>query len=453
MGARWLSRRPRIGLIAGVLWLAVPVYGWAVEPTIPQELAAPSAVAPLQLSLRGALDAALGNNPNVRLYKERIEAAKGQAITQFGAMMPNISGSMRQSEQTLFRGTLGLAPIRSDPFTIFDARANYTQNLFSLSLIQRWRSSREALKAAEFESEGAKADAMASVGLLYMEALKADATVKMREANQQLFTDLLAFARRRQTGGMATGLDTARLESQLENDKQHLSIARYDVERAKLSLKNAMGLPIDTPLELTDEFQDVTGILPSLERATDAAISQRPEVQAHHQRMKATALSYRAALGERVPSLVGQADYGLIGDRANNTLTTYNVAILMQIPIFDGFQREGRIKEARSLLQQETIRLEGVTLQVKMEVREALLTTVGAKEQLTIAGAGLKASLMELKLARERFAVLTAGNNLEVTNAMHSLARARENIVDALFRMNAARVHLARSMGELDQLR
>jgi len=110
------------------------------------------------------------------------------------------------------------------------------------------------LKVAELESEGAKADAMAAVGLLYMEALKAHASVQMHETNQQLLSDLLAFSRRRQAGGMATGLDTARLESQLENEKQRGSIARYDFERAKLSLTNAMGLPIDTPLQLTDEF-------------------------------------------------------------------------------------------------------------------------------------------------------------------------------------------------------
>ena len=95
--------------------------------------------------------------------------------------------------------------------------------------------------------------------------------------------------------------------------------------------------------------------------------------------------------------------------------------------------------------------MEGVTLQVKMEVREALFTFTGAKEQLTIASSGLKASLTELQLARERFAVLTAGNNLEVT--IHSVARARENTVDTLFRLNAARVHLARATGELDKLR
>jgi len=141
----------------------------------------------------------------------------------------------------------------------------------------------------------------------------------------------------------------------------------------------------------------------------------------------------------------------LIGNRVHNTLATYNMAMLLQIPIFDGFQREGRISEARSQVHQESLRMEGVTLQVKMEVREALFTLTGAKEQLVIASSGLKASLTELQLARERFAVLTAGNNLEVT--IHSVARARENTVDALFRLNAARVHLARATGELDKLR
>ena len=306
---------------------------------------------------------------------------------------------------------------------------------------------------AEFESEGAKADTMAKVGLLYMEALKARAAIKMREANQQPFTELLALVKRRQGGGMGTGLDTARLEAQLENERQHLSIARYDFERAKIDLLSAIGLPLDLPLELTDDFQSVPDMQLSVETAIDGAIAHRPEVQAQDQRVKAMALAYSSTVGERLPSIVAQGDYGLIGNRMHNTLATYNVAVMLQIPIFDGGQREGRIIEAKSQVEQETIRMQGVLLQVKTEVRDALLTLAGAKEQLSIAQSGVKAALTELSLARERFAVLTTSSNIEVTNALFSVSRARENVVDALFRLNAARVHLARSMGDLDQLR
>lgn len=46
----------------------------------------------LTLSLREAIQAAVDNNVNVKLLKERIAAAQAQANTSFGALLPNISG-------------------------------------------------------------------------------------------------------------------------------------------------------------------------------------------------------------------------------------------------------------------------------------------------------------------------------------------------------------------------
>ena len=138
----------------------------------------------MNLTLRGALTAAVNNNPDVQLYRERIEPAKGQVQTQLGTMLPNLASTVRQSRQTQFLGTLGLAPVRTDPFSIFDARVNASQNLLSLSLIQKWRSSRASLHAVEFESDSRRLDTMSSVALMYTEDLKAMAMVKMHEANQ-----------------------------------------------------------------------------------------------------------------------------------------------------------------------------------------------------------------------------------------------------------------------------
>ena len=70
---------------------------------------------PLNLTLRDALTAAVDNNPDVLLYRERIEAARGQMQTQLGTLLPNLSSTVRQTRQTLFRGTFGLDPVRSDP--------------------------------------------------------------------------------------------------------------------------------------------------------------------------------------------------------------------------------------------------------------------------------------------------------------------------------------------------
>ena len=158
---------------------------------------------------------------------------------------------MRQTRQTQFLGTFGLTPERTDPFSIFDTRVNATQNLLSVSLIQRWRASREMLQVSESESESRKFDTMASVALTYMEGLKAMGMVKMHEANQQVMNDLLGLIKQRQRAGVATGLDLARLDAQLAGERQQISVSQYAVERAKLNLLNLLALPYETPLALT----------------------------------------------------------------------------------------------------------------------------------------------------------------------------------------------------------
>lgn len=422
------------------------------EPVRVGVTATDASIPELFLSLKDAMEAALGNNPTVKLYKERVEAAKGVVFTQLGALLPNLSNNVRQSRQTFFFGTLGLSPSVSNPFSIFDARVNASQNIFSLSLIDRWRASREALHAAEWEAEVTKFDTMAEVGMLYTEVLRAQAVVKAKEANVSLFDELANLVRSRRGGGMGTGLDTARAESQLENERQHLAMARAEVERFKINLLNVLAIDYDAKLTLTDELKKTVPSPPSPREATLAALASRAEVKAQYQRIKSADLALRSTTNERLPSLVAQGDYGLIGNRMHNTADTYNMALVLSVPIFDGGQREGRISESRSLAQQELLKMAVIHNRVRMEVQEAVVTLASAHDQMEIAKRGLASALSEQELARERFTVLSAASNFELTNALFSLARARDNAIEALYRLNASRIHLARAMGELEKL-
>ena len=415
-------------------------------PQIPQELPV------LKLSLKDAIEAALDKNPNVRLYKERIEAARGVSRTQLGALLPNLASSAKYNNQTFFQGTIGGAPVRSQPFDIADARGTLSQSLFSWSLIERWRASRAALAVSEGESDTTKNDTMATVALNYLEVLRNSETEAARTANVELYKELVVFIKSRQSGGMATGLDTARLETQLENERQRLELAKSDVERTKLILINALGINFDLKLVLTDELKVPDEPVPTQEYAMDVALTKRPEMKVQEQRVQVSKLTLSSIKGERLPSLQAQGDYGLIGNKADSTLSTYNVGVTLSIPIFDGGQREGRIGESRSQLLQEEIKMNLVTRQITMELREALVTLTSAKEQLRIAKDGLKAALTEVQLARERFRVLSS-NSLELSNALFSLVRARDNMIDGLFRANASRVNLARATGQVDALR
>lgn len=454
-GERGLPEKPFLGDrrgVGSVIFLTLVLTTSAVLAADERNSGSSAPVPILSLTLREALSAAADNNPDVLLYKERVQEAKGQVQTQLGALLPNLSADVRQSRRTQFLGTIGLSPVRTDPFSIFDARISATQNLFSLSLIQRWRASRQSLQMTEQEAEAKKFDTMASVALAYMEGLKAMAMIKAHEMNQQTMHELLEMVRQRQRGGLATGLDIARLEAQLAAERQQSSSARYELDHAKLSLINLLALPADSAVVLTDAWRTDVPDVPLSQKAVDDALGQRPEVQAQYTRVRASELMYAAVTGERVPSLVAQGDYGLVGNRWNNTLDTYSMALTLQIPIFDGAQREGRIAQARSQWQQEALRMRSVLNYVTMEVHDALASLTAAKEQVGIAQAGLQMAAKELDLARERYAIITSASHFELTNGLSAVARARENLVSALFQLNAARVNLARSTGSLQAL-
>lgn len=436
----------KLTIFCSILAMALPLDRSRAASPLDPTMLPPSE---LRLTLRGAMEAALDNNPDVRLFKEKIETARAASSTQFGALLPNLSGSGQVTHQTVYLGKFGLTPQRTNPFEVYDARVSMTQSLFSLSLIQRWKASREALKVAELESETNKSDTMGTVGLLYVEALRADALVKAHEANLELFTELIELARQRRGSGMGTGLDTARLQAQLENERQQLAAARYEVERVHLNIINALGLPFEVRLVLTDSLKTEVDAAPSIQDAVATALADRMEVKAQAQRIKTASIGLDSTKSERLPSVQAQGDFGRIGNRMDVTVDTYNIGAFLSVPLFDGGQRQGRIQEGRSQVRQEMIRLQSVSNHVTLEVREALVTLTSAQEQLRIAKSGMEAALTELALARERFAVLSSSSNLEVTNALFSVSRGRENTVDAMFRLNQSRINLARALGQL----
>lgn len=420
------------------------------------------AVAPeLKLSLRDAIQAAVDNNVNVRLLKERIAAAQAQTNTSFGALLPNVGGYFNGRHQTVNLAAFGLPADRlsglgltrsvTDPFEVYDARATLVQNIFSLSLLQRWRAAKSGLDVAGLEAEVTKRDVMATVGLLYIEVLRADEAVKARLTDIELSQQLLKLARDRRTAGVATGLDVTRQEVQLENNKQRLLVSQNEQESARLNLIRALGIAFDVRLTLTDELKFVPPVTQRVEEALVTAREQRLELRAQETRQRLATLSLSSVTSERIPSLSLNGDYGWIGLKPDEAMTTRSIGLTLSIPIFDGGQREGRISENRSRVRQESIRMKDVSDQVTLEVRNALLTLESSTQQVAVAEKGLELALKELTFAKDRFAAGLV-TNIEVTNAQASVARARDNQIEALFRFNASRINLARAKGEIDKL-
>ncbi len=405
----------------------------------------------LRLTLREAMQASIDKNPTVKLFREKVKESRAASLTELGALLPHLSGNVTAANRKFFLGNFGGVPRTSDNTDFYGARAFLTQNLFSLSLIKNWQASREGIEVASLDLETTKQDTMATVALIYLEAISFEAAVKAREADVKLNKQLLRLAQERKTAGMATSLDVTRAKVQLENEKQRLLVAKMETERAKLNLTRSMGIPFGVTLVLTDELKPVEVPHQTPKEALAVAFDERVELKAQKRRERLAALSLSSVESERLPTLDGKGDIGRTGNEPNNTFTTHNVEVALSVPIFDGGQREGRISESRSKVLQESIRTQDLRLQIMLEVRDALLTIESAKQEVAVTKEGLKQSVKELNLARERFSVGVA-TNIEITNAQASVAEARDNHIKSLFNLNASRVNLARAQGRLNQL-
>jgi outer membrane protein len=212
----------------------------------------------------------------------------------------------------------------------------------------------------------------------------------------------------------------------------------------------AMGLKLESTIQLTDKLAYTPVDLGKLDDALVAARTLRAELKAQHNRELYAHMNYTATRAERLPSVGATADYGAIGLDPGNALATYSYGVSVKVPIFNGGRREARAAEASVQYRQEQTRFRDLDQQVELEVRLAFDTIGSAATEVATAREGVDLSERELEQARRRYSGGVT-NSVEVTDAQTRLVRARDNLIAALFNYNVARIDLATATGKIQE--
>lgn len=422
----------------------------------------------ISLTLGDAARLAARQSALARGARLRADEADARVRQRKADLLPNVSSYVQEAGRTFNTSTLGIdfptppgqKPVFDPkgqvegPINTLDVRGRVQQNLLDFGALGRVRSAQAAARSSSADADATAEQAATIATNAYVRAMRADADLHARQADTVLATELLGIARAQLQAGTGVGLDVTRARAQLAATRASLIASRTARDHAHLDLLRSLALPVGSDIALADSLTGVIGADSVADEATlvAQALHNRPDILAEEQRVRAAQQGLSAIKAERLPTLGLVADDGVIGKNGAKMLNTYTWGLQVTLPIFDGFRREGRIQEQRSVVKEAEIRQRDLEQQAQADVRGALLDLAGAREQLDAARERLRFAEQEVSQARDRFNAGVAGN-ADVVNASLALTASRTLVNDAETAYQLARVSLARATGSVTTLR
>jgi outer membrane protein TolC len=412
----------------------------------------------LPLGLLGALDRALEHNLGPLLAQQRLVLDEASRRAARSALLPALSAALeRRHDEFNFEASAfsrfrppGDSASSVLGFDIFDARLNARWTLFDRSAQQELRAARALEGAAQAGLREMRSSLILVAGNLYYRVALLEERTRALEVRVIEASEFSSMSRE----GLAQGLSTS---TEVRAAQLHELAARRDreisfgeLEKARLRLARALGLPLGQSFHLLDRVR-YTPLQPlDLSTATELALQQRGDVEALRLEVRAARAELAAAKGQRFGQLALEADVGEIGPNIDQRRTTYGVAALMRVPLTRGGEMAARRQEATARLRIAQLSLQALEAQVHYQLAEGLIDERTADSAVNLARRATELAGLQLQEANARFGAGVAPSS-EVLAAQTDLALARDRELEALLAHRTAKGSIARALG-LDEM-
>ena len=248
--------------------------------------------------------------------------------------------------------------------------------------------------------------------------------------------------------GVTAKSDVLASKVQLANEQQSLVTAENNYNKSIATLKNIIGLPTNTHLEIHDDLlykkYDLT-----LENCMDYALENRPDyIAARYSVMQAESALKTAKSGSK-PQVSAAVEKNITGEGATfrqDHSGAWNAGLRAQWNIFDNGVTSAKVKEAEATLRKAQSVEKQAEENILLEVNNAYLDLKAAEKNIQTTSAAIEIAEEDYLIAQMRY---TEGidTNLVVMDAQEKLTEARTNYYNAMHTYNISKAQLDKSMG------
>ena len=408
----------------------------------------------LPLSLGDAVARGLEHNLAAVVHESRVTEAAAVRQQTRSELLPHVSANVRQSRQVINTAAFGFSgfgglPNLIGPFGLFDARLDVSAPLWDLSALNDLRADVARETAARADYHQVRQDLTLAIASLYLQALADRSRVTSAETQTRTAEALVLLALDQKAAGVVAQIDVLRQQVQLESAKAQLIEARNDLEKRKLQLGRAIGLPATQAIELTSSSGYIPLPPPALEAALAEAADHRSDLEAASARAEAARSDRRAAAATALPSVRVNADVGALGADAASALRTYSLAATVHVPLFEGGHTRARVLETDAIAREREAEVAELRQGLAYEIQAALLDLNAATASVGVAQSRALLARDELVHAQDRFRAGVA-SSIELVQAQDAVARASELEIASVLAHNIAKAGLARAIGGVE---
>lgn len=413
----------------------------------------------LNLTLDDAINIALKNNRSIEQAASDVDAAKWQlsiarrrtGITfRWESTFNRIGGRYYESARVAHDYYGG----NNYPAYTFE---NYNTFTISMPVYSGGRLEAQR-KAAKFQLQAADSSLTDTqqqiawnVAQAYYQILQYKDIINVREEEiNNLNTHLQNVQLQYEVGTVALA-DVLATNVQLANSRQALNSARANFENSISTLNNIIGLPVDTPLTITEDLNFVP-FDKSESECLEIALQNRPDAKAADLNVKAYEQNIKQAKADSRPNVNAIIQDYFSGEnlfKDNHNLQRWSAGFQLSWNIFDNNVTSAQVQQAKAQLKKAQSVASQTQDAVKLDVHNAYINLSIAQQNISITQNAVKQAQEQYLIAQVRYEE-GVDTNLNVMDAQEKLTQAKTNFFAALYAYNTSRAQLFKAMGYLE---
>lgn len=332
--------------------------------------------------------------------------------------------------------------------------ANFQQLLFDgqvfVALQARATSLEMQRKNAAITEEAIKAN----IYKIYYQLSASKTQLNILDANIERLNKLAQDAQIMYKNGFAEKLDVDKVNVQLNNLQTEKLKATNAVSIGFMGLKMLMGMPVKDSLELTEIINEQS-LNSDVLVENNFQYGQRKDFQYLSTVKKLTDYNVQRYQLSYLPTISMSGAYSKNAQRSKfdffeggNWFTTSLISLNVNLPLFNGFAREARVKRTKIELKQIENQIDALKNNIDNEITQAKLNYMSSVATVQFQKKNMLLAENVYQQTKKKFEAGT-GSNTEISAAQTDLVSAQNNFMNALYTALIAKVDLLKATGKL----